>query len=161
MARPQKPVSLQTGNLTKEQQEQKNKQEEIIKSISAEQLNKSPAWLRDNTAKKEWKRLVEQFRELEVISNLDYNNLGAYCNAFSSYIELTNQLKEEEFTVLYINKFGAENRIENPILKIQIKFAEEMRKFSSLLGLTIDSRLKIATLKIEKIKKGTEEFGEI
>ena len=130
--------------------------------MSAEQLEKSPLWLRDAVAKKEWKRLVEQFRELEVISNLDYNNLGAYCNAFSSYIQATNELKEKEFTVLYINKFGAENYIENPLLKIQLKFSEEMRKFSSLLGLTIDSRLKIATLKIEKKKNGIDgDFGDI
>lgn len=161
MARPQKMLNCQEGNLTKEQQEQKKLQEKIIKT-GTEQLNKLPSWLRDSVAKKEWKRLIEQFKELEVISNLDYNNLGAYCNAFSSYIEATEELKDQPLTITYINKSGAENLIANPLINIQKTFSEEMKKYSSLLGLTIDSRLKLAALKIEKSKdKVKDEFGDI
>ena len=37
-----------------------------------------------------------------------------------------------------------------------------MKKYSSLLGLTIDSRLKIATLKLTETKKDiVDEFGDI
>jgi len=112
-------------------------------------------------AKKEWKRLNEQFKELKFISNLDYNNLGTYCNAFSSYIDVTNQLKDEPLTVTHINKFGGANIVENPLIKIQIKYSEEMKKYSSLLGLTIDSRLKIAALKLGEKKPDDNEFGDL
>lgn len=45
---------------------------------------------------------------------------------------------------------------------IQKKYAEEMRKFASLCGLTIDSRLKAATIKIDKVENEIEdEFGDI
>ena len=85
MARPRIPKDLQSKNLTKEEKAEKEIEEDLIKANS-DQLEKAPRWLRDKVAKKEWKRLVEQFRTIAVISNLDLNNLGAYCNAYSSYI---------------------------------------------------------------------------
>jgi len=161
MARPKKMLSMQEGNLTKEQQEEKRLQEEII-STGSEQLQEPPKWLRDNVAKKEWRRLVEQFKTLGVISNLDLNNLGAYCNSYSSYLEATKELKGQPLTMEYTNKGGATNIIENPLIKIQMKYSDEMRKYSSLLGLTIDSRLKLATIKLTETKKEiVDEFGDI
>lgn len=151
----------QEGHLTREQQEEKKIQEQIIRT-GTEQLSKPPTWLRNSMARKEWKRLVEQFKTLGVISNLDLNNLGAYCNAYSSYIETTNELKGQPLTIEYTNKGGATNIIENPLIKIQMKYSDEMRKYSSLLGLTIDSRLKMATLKLTETKKDiVDDFGDI
>ena len=161
MARPKKLLNMQEGHLTKEQQVEKELQENIIKTGS-EQLEKPPTWLRNNIAKKEWKRLVEQFETIGVISNLDLNNLGAYCNSYSFYLEATKLLKNEPLTVEYTNKGGSTNIIENPIIKIQIKYSDEMKRFSSLLGLTIDSRLKMASIKLEKSKdKISDDFGDI
>lgn len=161
MGRNRKSLALQTGNLTQEQQLEKEQEEELIK-LNSEQLEKPPKWLRDNIAKKEWKRLVEQFRTISVISNLDLNNLGAYCNAYSFYLDATNQLKEEPLITEYTNKFGATNYVENPLIKIQMKYSDEMRKYSSLLGLSIDSRLKLATIKSTENKKDIDsEFGDI
>lgn len=161
MARPKKMLNTQEGHLTKQQQEEKKIQEEIIK-IGIEQLNKPPTWLRDNVAKKEWRRLVEQFKLLGVISNLDLNNLGAYCNAYSSYLETTKLLKGQPLTIEYTNKGGATNIIENPLIKIQLKYSDEMKRYSSLLGLTIDSRLKMATIKLTETKKDiVKDFGDI
>lgn len=161
MARPKKMLNTQEGHLTKKQQEEKKLQEEIIK-IGIEQLSKPPKWLRDNVAKKEWKRLVEQFKLLSIISNLDLNNLGAYCNAYSSYLEATQELKGQPLTIEYTNKGGATNIIENPLIKIQLKYSDEMKRYSSLLGLTIDSRLKMATIKLTETKKDiVEDFGDI
>lgn len=43
-----------------------------------------------------------------------------------------------------------------------MKYSDEMRKYASLLGLSIDSRLKIAALKGAKKKDEiSNEFGEI
>lgn len=161
MARPRKMLNTQEGHLTKEQQEEKKLQEDLIQT-GMEQLDNAPKWLRDNIAKKEWKRLVEQFKELAIISNLDLNNLGAYCNAYSSYIQATKELKGKPLIIEYTNKGGATNIIENPLIKIQLKFSDEMKKYSSLLGLTIDSRLKMASMKLtEKQTDIIDEFGDI
>ena len=161
--RPRKLLAGHSENscLTKEQQEEKKQQEELIKT-GAERLDKPPDWLRDTVAKKEWKTLLEEFKKLGIIGNLDYNNLGAYCNAFSSFIEITKKLKGQPFVVVHTNKLGAKNLVQNPFIATQLKYSEEMRKFASLLGLTIDSRLKIAGVKLEKEKNKIEsEFGEI
>ena len=163
MARPLKLLVNHSAKscLTKQQQEEKRQREAMIKA-GAEQLEKPPAWLRDVVAKKEWKRLLEQFKELNMLSNLDYNNLGAYCNAFSSFIEITKKLKGQPFVVVHTNKLGAKNLVQNPFVASQMKYSEEMRKFAGLIGLTIDSRLKIAGTKLNNTKREIEEeFGEI
>lgn len=161
MGRPKRMLNAQSGHLTKKQQEEKKLQEQIIKT-GTDQLEKPPTWLRDKVAKNEWERLVEQFKTLGIISNLDLNNLGAYCNAYSSYLEATKELKGQPLTIEYTNKADATNIIENPLIKIQMKYSDEMRKYSSLLGLTIDSRLKMATIKLQETKKEVvDDFGDI
>ena len=100
--------------------------------------------MRDLTAKKEWKRLNKELEEISVICNLDYNNLGAYCNAYSFYVQATKELDKE------------------PLIRIQLKYSEEMKKIASLLGLTIDSRLKIATIKNQNNQNDlVDDFGDI
>lgn len=161
MARPRKIKDLQTKHLTQEEQINKELEEEFAKT-ARDQLEKAPTWLRDNLAKKEWKRLVEQLKSLEVIGNLDVNNLGAYCNAYSSYVEATKNLKKESMLIKYTNKSGATNQIEHPYIRIQLKYSDEMRKYSALLGLSVDSRLKIASILNEKVKSDIDnEFGDI
>ena len=142
--RPKKPLELQSGNLTKEIQETKELEEQEIRNLNKNQLAKPPTWLRDSTAKKEWKRLNKELEEISVICNLDYNNLGAYCNAYSFYVQATKELDKE------------------PLIRIQLKYSEEMKKFASLLGLTIDSRLKIATIKNQNNQNDlVDDFGDI
>lgn len=161
MARPKKPLALQEGNLTVAQQEQKKLEEDMIKA-NTDQLQVAPTWLRDNKAKEEWYRLVKEFAELNILSNLDVNNLGCYCNSYSSYVDITEQLKYEDLVIEYTNKGGQVNLIENPLVKTQIKYSDEMKKYGNLLGLTIDSRLKVAGLKINNKKNNiTSKFGDI
>ena len=43
-----------------------------------------------------------------------------------------------------------------------MKYSDEMRKYSSLLGLSIDSRLKLATIKSKETKQDiVDDFGDI
>ena len=44
-------------------------------------------------------------------------------------------------------------------MRIQIRYSDEMKKFASLLSLTIDSRLKIAT--INNQNDLVDDFGDI
>mgnify|MGYP003372744510 FL=1 len=54
MARPRKPLSLQKGNLTQEQKNEKELQDELARGDTS-QLEKPPKWLRDSIAKKNGK----------------------------------------------------------------------------------------------------------
>ncbi len=136
-------------------------QENFI-NLGNEQLDLPPNWLRDDMAKSEWIRLVPELRKLKVISNLDYNNLGLYCNAFSMYIQVSKKVGKTNVLTKYTNKSGATNKIINPNISVALKYKEEIRKYSSLLGLSIDSRLKIATGKqLKQDEEIKNEFGDI
>ena len=63
MAKNRKPLAMQRGNLTVEQQENK-KQEEAMVTTGKEMLEKPPSWLIDAKAKNEFKRLVSEFEKM-------------------------------------------------------------------------------------------------
>ena len=50
----------------------------------------------------------------------------------------------------------------NNFFMVQKKYAEEMRRFASMCGLTIDSRLKAASARMDRIEDEiADEFGDI
>lgn len=162
MARPKKPLEFQAKHLTQEEKTKKELEEQEIRNLNKSQLGKPPTWLRDSQAKKEWKRLNKELEEISVICNLDYNNLGAYCNAYSFYVQTFKKLEKQPLITEFTNKAGATNFVENPLINIQIKYSQEMKKYATLLGLTIDSRLKIASIKNQNNQNDlVDEFGEI
>lgn len=160
MARQRKPIDMQKGNLTVLEQEKKRLSEEYVRT-GKDQLKNPPIWLIDDIAKKEFKRIVKELKEIELVGNLDLNNLGAYCNAFSNYIHVTEALSQEPYYLERTTRTG-EIIVKNPLVDIQTIYASELRKFASLCGLTIDSRLKAATTKLDKEQQDiNKKFGGI
>jgi len=161
ISRHQKPLSQQKGNLTKEQQVRKQLIEDMVK-VDADQLEKKPTWLRNSVAKNEWDRLLIELKKLEFIGNLDYNNLGAYCNAFAMYVQATKELKKVDLTFEYLAANGVKQIKSHPLIDVQRKYLDEMRRFSTTLGLTIDSRLKMAGGTLGKKEETIKDtFGDI
>lgn len=161
MGRGKKPLAMQKGNLTVEQQNKMIAAEETIK-VGKEHLNKAPPWLKDNIAKKEFERIVKEFEKIDVVGNLDLNNIGAYCNAFSDYVETTKLLKKSSKIVKKINKKGEKTDEPNPLIKLQRDYAKEMREFGRTFGLTVDSRLKVAVVQTTKTEEEIDsKFGDI
>lgn len=161
MSRNRKPLDQQVGNLTKEDKERKQLEEQIVKT-GAEDLVRVPFWLIDSVAKREYKRILKDLKKIDIVGNLDLSNLAGYCNAFAMYRKATEQLSEQDFIIERTSAQGAQYEAENPLIMVQKKYAEEMRKFASMCGLTIDSRLKAASAKVDKIEDEIEdEFGDI
>lgn len=161
MSRNRKPLDQQVGNLTKEDKERKQLEEQVVRT-GAEDLGRPPSWLIDNVAKKEYKRILKDLKKIEIVGNLDLSNLAGYCNAYAMYRKATEQLSEQDFIVERVSAQGTQYEAENPLIMVQKKYAEEMRKFASMCGLTIDSRLKAASAKVDKIEDEIEdEFGDI
>ena len=161
MSRNRKPRDQQAGNITKEDKDRKALEEQVVKT-GAEDIGKTPAWLVDAVAKREYKRILKDLKRIEIVGNLDLSNLAGYCNAYAMYRKATQQLANEELIVKRTSAQGYEYEAENPLIVVQKKYAEEMRKFASLCGMTIDSRLKAATMKVDKIEDEIEdEFGDI
>lgn len=152
MGRTRKPLSEQIGNLTKQQQERRLAEQALVSS-SENRIEKPPAWLDDEVALKEYKRLAKAVKGMDILGDLDKNNLAGYCNAFSKYLRASHCLAEEEMIV---------DGKENPLIAVQIKYAKEMREFARLCGLSIDSRLKFAAVKLNDIETDiSDEFGDI
>ena len=125
------------------------------------QLKTPPRWLINDVAKKEWRRIVRELNKIQIVGNLDYANLGGYCNAYANYIQVTEILKNQTYSIERETRTGT-IIVKNPLVDIQTNYAAEMRRFAALCGLTIDSRLKAAVVKTEKTEDMiTEKFGNI
>ena len=160
MGKSKKPLAINKSHFTNQQIAERELAEELVKGKS-DNL-KAPAWLKDKVAKKEFKKLVEELSEIDIISNLDVNNLASYCEAYSNYVQATEELNGQSLTFQKCMPNGAYTTVENPLIKIQKLYAEEMRRFASLVGLTIDSRLKFASAKVKEVNEEiSDEFGEI
>lgn len=156
MGRTRKPMSEQQGHLTKEQQTKRFTEQELVRTDN-KYFSTPPPWLTDETAVKEYKRLVKAMKNMDMLGDLDANNLAGYCNAFSNYIKATRQLEIEGLII-----HGEKGDYENPLIAIQTKYAKEMRDFARLCGLSIDSRLKFASVKLDDISETIDsEFGSI
>lgn len=160
MGRPRKPVEMQRGNLTVLTMENRSTEEKSV-STGKNQLARPPDWLIDDVAKKEWKRIVKELKKINLIGNLDRNNLGGYCNAFANYVRSTEMMRDQEYYMERETRTGT-IIVKNPMVDIQKTYAEEMRKFAALCGLTIDARLKAAAIKTDKMQEEiAKEFGNI
>ena len=175
MARPRKPLDQQKGNLTVKQQQRKQREEELAKCDSS-QLLIPPAWLVDEIAIEEYNRVLKELLAIGIIGNLDIENLGGYANAFSNYVHVTEELNQYElknkstrklkstdskYLVTKPTKYG-DVLVANPLIAIQTNYANEMRRFASLCGMTVDARLKMATNTIEEEQDSIRgKFGDI
>lgn len=141
-----------TKNYTKEELQRKKLAEESI-WVGNDQLKIPPVWLRDKAAVNEWERLVKEFMKAEIISNLDYNNLGFYCNTYSKCIELEEKINK---TGLFLG------RNPSPFMQTHLKMSEDLRKWANTLGLTVQSRMVAGKKGQSDTEKGLgDDFGDI
>lgn len=151
MGRARKPLSQQQGNLTKQQQQRRLAEQSLVSKGGA--IEKPPAWLEDEIALKEYRRIACAIKGMDILGELDKNNLAGYCCAFAKYLRASYCLAQEEMIL---------DGKENPLIAVQIKYAKEMREFARLCGLSIDSRLKLAAVKLNEIEADIgDEFGDI
>lgn len=160
MPRPKKPIDMQKAHLTLVEKQNRKTEEDSV-TTGNNQLKTPPRWLINDVAKKEWRRIVRELNKIQIIGNLDYANLGGYCNAYANYIQVTEILKDQTYSIERETRTGT-IIVKNPLVDIQTNYAAEMRRFAALCGLTIDSRLKAAVVKTEKTEDMiTEKFGNI
>lgn len=160
MPRPKKPIDMQKAHLTLVEKQNRKAEEDSV-TTGNNQLKTPPRWLINDVAKKEWRRIVRELNKIQIVGNLDYANLGGYCNAYANYIQVTEILKDQTYSIERETRTGT-IIVKNPLVDIQTNYAAEMRRFATLCGLTIDSRLKAAVVKTEKTEDMiTEKFGNI
>ena len=156
-----KPIVLMSKNLTKAEIARRE-EEEKLSYVDKDQLRTPPDWLVNDRAVKEWKRITGELLKLDIIGNLDADALVGYCNALAGYIECVEAMRDNGVMVEVIMSNGEKKIVPNPYIEPQRKYADEMRKFGRLCGITLDSRLKAASLRVDKEEDAIEkEFGVI
>ena len=151
-----KPLALHTGHHTQaeiEQMRQENEAAETGRDI----FESTPADLIDKTARKEWRRITKELRDFGAIGNLDAANLIGYCNAYALYVQATKALSGKPLVI------ETEKGVQtNPATRVQDMYAKQMRDFAVKAGLSVDTRLKYASLKIkEEDDEIEDDFGDI
>lgn len=159
--RKRKPIELLQAegktHLTKAEIEARKESESTLQP-NADAIE-CPSWLTDEVAIEEYHRLSKELAELKLLTNLDVTTLASYCIAYANYLKATEELHGQPLVIESTNKSGFTNLIQNPLILIQLKYSDEMKKHASELGLTINSRLKmVVPPKPEKKKSKFEEF---
>lgn len=146
-----KQIGIQSKHNTKAEINEKKLREEAV-NVGRDQLEKVPIWLVDDIARNEWRRIVEQLNKKSLLGNLDVTNLGMYCNAFSRYREVAKAINREGIRKV---------RGVNPLVAVEIKYSDELKKYAVLLGLTNESKLNLGKGVVEGENKEIEEKFEI
>lgn len=157
-----KPLATQTKHRSVAEKIDMKMAEELMKT-STEQILKPPAWLNTKVAKDEWKRVIPQLLELDIVGNLDLEAIAGYCNAYANYRQAIASLEQQGLLIVNQDEESGFSYVkENPLNNLAIKWGTEMRRFADLCGLTINSRIKSGQSKVDKQKEQiADEFGDI
>ena len=143
MARPRKAVAVSMGKIGKDNIRKRQEQEAKLK-LDRDSL-KPPAFLSVSAAK-EFIRVVDEAEKIDLLDNLDLSILAIYCNAYSQYIEINDQMRKEKFEYKYVTDGG---RV-SPLVNAQDKIIKQIMTCSSKLGLATTDRLKLIVPKKEE-----------
>lgn len=148
-------------HLTKAEIESRRAAENRIKPKS--HRIRPPDWLNDE-AQQEFRRIIKEMKDLDVITNVDVDALAVYCDAYTAYVECTRIIETDGIMITVRDDDGnITAQYPHPLLSKKRQLAEQMKAQATELGLTPSSRAKIAMPK-EKLKPKTEfesRFGGV
>lgn len=144
-------------NLTKDEIRQRKEEEKLL-NVFEGVPERPPTWL-SKLAKTEYKRIVPLMKNLP-IANLDLQIVCHYCEQVSSYHELTKDIQENGYNIFIKNDEGKIMNVKiNPSVSKRLEVAREMRAAASMIGISLDSRIKIvAPKKNEVVEDPMDEF---
>nr|DAL69706.1 MAG TPA: terminase small subunit [Caudoviricetes sp.] len=136
MARPRKTMAVSTGKIGKEKIQERQAQEKELKLDKLDLL--APGYLTP-LGQVEFMRVVEEAKKIDILDNLDLSVLGIYANAYSQYVEITQELQQTDKATRYVTE---DNKI-SPLINAQDKVIKQIMSCSSKLGLATTDRLKL------------------
>lgn len=148
MARARKPASLKAGK--SESKEQLAARQEIEKQLlgNTDQVAQVPDHL-DQLAQVYYQYLVNELETSGVLSNLDIPILEQTADSLSKIRDCDDHLNDEGLVITRIDRYGHENTIENPYIKIKMAYLNQFRSLANQLGLSPASRASLASKKVE------------
>lgn len=129
------------SHLTNDEIEKRQKQEEKLKALPKDKI-RPPTWL-SKDGKSIFRKITKELEAVDILANIDIYNLAVLANAIEKYIEATRKLNCDDLTVEHVNKRGFTTTQKNPLINIQIQYADVIKKLGSEFGLSPAARLKI------------------
>jgi len=148
IAKPTKPTELLGRGYSKEEIETRKYNEEKLKGES-DKVHIAPKWLCKD-AKKEYKRLVKELENTNILTNVDIGVVAIVADAYIKMNQANEILKKEGMLINHTNKAGAENLVKHPALEIYSKYNDIYKKYLVEIGLSPSSRAKLSMINIEK-----------
>ncbi len=102
--------------------------------------------------------------ELEIsglLSNLDIPVLEQTADSLSKIRDCDEHLNTEGLVITRTDRYGHENTIENPYVKIKMAYLNQFRSLANQLGLSPSSRAALAGKKIEEKEKEEDPLLKI
>lgn len=151
-----KPAALHTGHHTKEELATMEAENNAATCGRSCLTGRPPKELIDSRARAEWKRITEILAGMEIIGDLDRYSLIAYANAWSLYVKSTLELSEQGLVIE-----TEKGPVKNPLINTQNTFWEQLKAAAAKAGLSVDTRLKHAALKVQdETDEMTNRFGD-
>lgn len=135
--RPRKIVDISTGKISNRERLNRKVQEEKIKLDRGQLESGVPDWL-DETAGKEFARVVAEAKKINLYDNLDLVVLAIYADNYSRYIRASTAIREHGLTATSRGAFTV-----SPYVEVADKAATQILKCSTKLGLAVTDRLKL------------------
>lgn len=137
MGRMAKRVEDNKKHLTKAEKDARQKVEMVLSGNTDNVI--APDWLGE-TAQQIFLKVANDLLELRIVSNLDVDALAMYADAYASYLECVETIRDDGMMIE--NRFG--DRIAHPMIAKQQQYFSQMSKIANEFGLTPASRAKIA-----------------
>ena len=123
-----------------------------------------PGCLKTKKLKDRFNYIVDQLKELNLMSNLDVDCIVRYINAESEYEQVTAKLNKTPIMVEGLNENGVMDYVVNKeyerLITLQDKVFKQARASASDLGLTISSRCKLVVPNVKEETKN-DDFSKL
>jgi P27 family predicted phage terminase small subunit len=107
-------------------------------------LPSPPAYL-DSVAKKVWEKTTRALKELDMLVEVDYELLAAYCFNYAIIEKCSKEIsKPGGMHIKYKNKAGATNLTAHPNIKIYNDALGNLNRLAAQFGFTPSSRTRIS-----------------
>jgi P27 family predicted phage terminase small subunit len=100
----------------------------------------------DKVANAEWRRISRELYQLGLLTRIDRAGLAAYCQAYSRWVQASEELEGKPLMLLTENGYA----YANPLISIINGSLETMKKFMTEFGMTPSARSRIRIEKPEE-----------
>lgn len=105
-------------------------------------MPRAPSWLSD-AARKEWQRLAKELNRVGILTEVDGDLFGAYCEAFAKFVETKELAEEAGYTYEVTNRQGETTIKRHPLVPMSMEYLKVAKSIAGEFGLTPSARTKI------------------